>query len=300
MTHTTTQDIFKFRSDLINQLIVLFTIASIIEVAILFSHLPTLGITLYFIVRMTLIVGLWLLMLFRYKISYFGRVSLLAGGTLISIVVHLVQFGPALNAKSFLITLTFFAMMFISERAGWLIVSSIVVIFSVLGFLMIQGYLVYQFDYQSYILEFQTWIGIIFALTTYSAITGYVAMRFLRFLLHTLLGYLQLLQDTSLNWQQRGHLASIRQSSEHLHTLVNTILDTARLERQQPVLNPQPCCLLELLKHVTNMIQLKTQSKKLHFEFIQLQPLPVGQTPRECRTDSLNVENLSTEHKENT
>ncbi|NJO18360.1 MAG: response regulator [Thioploca sp.] len=93
--------------------------------------------------------------------------------------------------------------------------------------------------------------------------------------LHTLLGYLQILQDSSLTWQQRSHLASIRQSSEHLHSLVNAILDTARLEHQQSILNPAPCVLPELLKHVVDMIQLKAQSKGLHFEFLQPQPLPV-------------------------
>lgn len=311
-----TKDILDFRSKLVNQLILLVAFASLFEVAIILSHIPTLGIIPYFVVRITLIVGLWLVMLLRHHISYFGRVSLLIGMTWVSIVAHLVQFGPALNAKSFLITLTFFAMLFISERAGWLVVASIVAIFAVLGSLVTQGYLVYHFDYKTHILKPQTWIGMTFFLTAYSALTGYVAMKFLRFLqellaqsraqtealreakekieianrakqefldnmshelntpLHTLLGHLQLLQDTSLNWQQRGHLASIRQSSEHLHTLVNAVLDTARLERQQLLLNPMPCCPLELLKHVTNMIQLKTQSKGLHFEFIQAQPLP--------------------------
>ena len=311
-----TQDILEFRSHLINQLILFIAIASLFEVAILLSHVPTLGIHPYFIVRMTLIMGLWLLMLFRHRISYLGRVSLVVGMTWFSIVTHLVQFGPAMNAKGFLIPLTFFAMLFISERAGWLVVASIVAIFTVLGSLVTQGYLVYYFDYQAHILKPQTWIGIAFYHTAYSAITGYVAMKFLRFLqelvvqsraqtealreakekieaanrakqeflnnmshelntpLHTLLGYLQLLQDTSLTWLQRGHLASIRQSSEHLHTLVNAVLDTARLERQQPVLNPMPCCPLELFKHVNNMLQLKAQSKGLHFEFIQAQPLP--------------------------
>ena len=89
-----TQDILEFRSHLINQLILFIAIASLFEVAILLSHVPTLGIHPYFIVRMTLIMGLWLLM-------------------------------------NFLIPLTFFAMLFISERAGWLVVASIVAIFTV-------------------------------------------------------------------------------------------------------------------------------------------------------------------------
>jgi len=126
-----TQDILEFRSHLINQLILFIAIASLFEVAILLSHVPTLGIHPYFIVRMTLIMGLWLLMLFRHRISYLERVSLVVGMTWFSIVTHLVQFGPAMNAKNFLIPLTFFAMLFISERAGWLVVASIVAIFTV-------------------------------------------------------------------------------------------------------------------------------------------------------------------------
>ncbi|MEY3220235.1 MAG: hypothetical protein RIT27_1592 [Pseudomonadota bacterium] len=314
MTHT--QDILEFRSDLINQLILFAAMASVVELAILLSHVPTLGVTHFLVVRILAMIGLWWLAFFRHQINYFSRVSLLVGMTWISVVVHLVQFGPALSAKSLFITMTFFAMLFISERAGWVIVASIVGIFAGLGGLVTQGYIVYHFDYQAHILKPQTWIGMSFSLTAYSALTGYIAIKFLRFLerllaqsrlqtealreakekveaanrakqdflnnmshelntpLHTILGYLQLLQDTALNWQQRGHLASIRQSSEHLHSLVNAILDTARLERQQTVLNPQPCCPLELLKHVTDMIQLKAQSKGLKFEFVQSQPLP--------------------------
>ena len=311
-----TEDILKFRSDLINQLILLVAMASVVELAILLSHVPTLGITPFLIVRVTSIMGLWWLAFFRHQIGYVGRVSLLLGITWVSIVTHLVQFGPALSAKSLLITLTFFAMMFISERAGWLVVASVVALFTVLGMLVTQGYLVYHFDYQAHISKPQTWIGMSFSLTVYSAITGYVAMQFLRFLqellaqsraqtqalreakekieaanrakqeflnnmshelntpLHTLLGYLQLLQDTSLTWQQRGHLSTIRQSAEHLHGLVNAVLDTARLERQQLVLNPSSCNPLELLQHLVNMIQLKAQGKGLQFEFIQAHPLP--------------------------
>lgn len=312
----TDQDVEEFRSYLINQLILFSAFASLIEATILINHLPTLGVTNYFVLRMTLIIGLWLLMLFRHQISYFGRVNVLMGMTWISIVAHLAQFGPAMNAKSFLITLTFFAMIFISERVGWIIVASIIGIFAVLGALVTQGYLVYHFDYQAHVQKPLTWVGIAFNLTAYSAITGYVAMKLVHFLqkllvqsraqmealqeakekletanrakqefldnmshelntpLHGLLGHLQLLQDTKLTWQQRGHLASIRQGSEHLHTLVNAILDTARLERQQVLLNPIPCVLPELLKHVVNMIQLKAQANELDFQWFPSQPLP--------------------------
>jgi len=86
-----TQDILEFRSHLINQLILFIAIASLFEVAILLSHVPTLGIHPYFIVRMTLIMGLWLVMLLRHRISYLGRVSLVVGMTWISIVTHLTK-----------------------------------------------------------------------------------------------------------------------------------------------------------------------------------------------------------------
>ncbi|MEZ5672206.1 MAG: ATP-binding protein [Thiotrichaceae bacterium] len=215
-----------------------------------------------------------------------------------------------------MITLTFATMLFVGERAGWITVAAIAGFISFLGVLVTQGYIIFNFDYQAHILKPQTWIGIVFSLTVYSAITGYIAMMFLRFLqnllaqsraqaetlreakekieaadrakqqflanishelntpLNTILGSLNMLQDKELTLTQRNTLTTVRQSSEHLHQLVNNILDAARLEHQQLLLNPTPSQLSDLLQHIANMMQLKAQSKGLQFILALPESLP--------------------------
>jgi signal transduction histidine kinase/CheY-like chemotaxis protein len=240
-------------------------------------------------------------------------------------IAHILQFGPALNAKSALITLTFATMLFVGERAGWITVAAIAGFLSLLGVFVTQGYLVFNFDYQAHILKPQTWIGIVFNLTVYSAITGYIAMLFLQFLqnllaqsraqaealreakdkieaadrakqqflanishelntpLNTILGSLNVLQDKGLTLAQRNTLATVRHSSEHLHQLVNNILDAARLERQQLLLNPTPIRLSDLLQHIANMIQIKAQHKGLQFILVLPESLPTTVNVDELR-----------------
>jgi signal transduction histidine kinase/DNA-binding response OmpR family regulator len=220
-------------------------------------------------------------------------------------------------------------MLFISERAGWITISMILLVFGSLGILVTQGYLHYDFDYIAHINRPQTWLNMAFSLTAFSTITGYAAMQFLRFLqnllaasraqaealretkekveaanrakqeflagmshelntpLHSMLGYLDMLGDSGLSLSQRGHIAVIRQSGEHLHALVNAILDTARLERQQWVLNPVPCALPELLNHIADMMRIKAQGKGLQFEVF----LP-AYLPAEIIADNLRLRQI--------
>lgn len=324
-----TQDIVEFRSDLINKFILFMGIASVLEAALLTLHIPRLGWLPYFILRFVMIISIWVLVALRHRLSYAWRVGALLGGAWITIIAHLLQFGPALNAKSAMITLTFGAMLFVGERAGWLTVAAIAGLLSLLGGLVTQGYLIYNFDYQAHILKPATWMGMVFSLTVYSAITGYMAVQFLNFLqnllaksraqaqalqeakekieaadrakqeflanishelntpLNTILGYLNLLQDSGLTTPQRGTIATVRQSSQHLHSLVNDILDSARLERQQLLLSPKACQLNELIKHIANMIQLKAQTKGLKFK-VSLPP----RLPETIRVDELRLRQI--------
>lgn len=311
-----TQEIIDFRSRLINQFISLVALISLIEIVQVISQIISLGWVPYFSLRLLIIIGLWNLFLFRHRLSYTWRVGLFMGSAWISIVAHLFQFGPVMNAKSAMITMTFFAMLFISKRAGWLSVAAVAIILSVLGILTTQGYVIYTFDYPTYVQRPQTWVGTVFHLTAHSAIVGYMAVQFLDFLqnlltqsraqaqalkeakekieaadrakqtflanmghelntpLNTILGYLNILQSSGLTMPQRGTLATLRHSSEHLHRLVNDILDCARLERQQLLLNPKPCQFPDLMKHIDGMIRLKAQSKGLQFDVLLPQRVP--------------------------
>ncbi|MEZ5672205.1 MAG: hypothetical protein R3E08_07360 [Thiotrichaceae bacterium] len=84
-----TKDIEEFRSDLINRFIPWLGIASLVEMAILMLHIPRLGWLPYFILRFCIIIGIWILVIFRYRLSYTWRVGLLMGSVWISVTAHM-------------------------------------------------------------------------------------------------------------------------------------------------------------------------------------------------------------------
>jgi PAS domain S-box-containing protein len=88
----------------------------------------------------------------------------------------------------------------------------------------------------------------------------------LRTPLNGILGYAQILRaDRKLDDQQHAALNVIQQSGEHLLTLINDILDSAKIEAGKLELMPSTVSLPHFLKGITEIIRIKADQKGLAF-----------------------------------
>ncbi len=87
----------------------------------------------------------------------------------------------------------------------------------------------------------------------------------LRTPLNAILGFSQLMnRDTNLSPEQQENLSLILRSGEHLLTLINQVLDLAKIEAGRITLNETVFDLIRLLDDLENMFQCKAQEKGLH------------------------------------
>ena len=97
----------------------------------------------------------------------------------------------------------------------------------------------------------------------------------LRTPLNAILGYAQILQrDPNLSKRQTVGLATIHESGQHLLTLINDILDLARVEAGKLSLDPTDVDLSSFLRIVGNIIRVKAEEKSLLFDFRASPELP--------------------------
>jgi len=94
----------------------------------------------------------------------------------------------------------------------------------------------------------------------------------LRTPLNAILGFSSLLRNTGVSDQQRRDLDIINRSGEHLLTLINDVLDVAKVEAGRTVITTVPCDLEALVFEVTEMMRVRAEEKQLK--------LWVEQTPR--------------------
>jgi PAS domain S-box-containing protein len=88
----------------------------------------------------------------------------------------------------------------------------------------------------------------------------------LRTPLNGILGFAQLLQqDKGLDERQVRGLRIIRESGQHLLTLINDILDLARIDAARVDLNPTDIALPSFLAVVTDIVRVKAEEKSLLF-----------------------------------
>jgi signal transduction histidine kinase/DNA-binding response OmpR family regulator len=86
----------------------------------------------------------------------------------------------------------------------------------------------------------------------------------LRTPLNAILGFSQLMQrESSLTSQQKENLSIINRSGEHLLSLINDVLDLAKIESGKMTLYPTDFDLYALLDLVQEMLNLKAESKSL-------------------------------------
>ena len=100
----------------------------------------------------------------------------------------------------------------------------------------------------------------------------------LRTPLNAILGYAQILRrDTQqLTKRQAAGLATIQESGQHLLTLINDILDLARIEAGKLALYPIEIDLALFLRIVGDIIRVKAEEKSLLFTQVAAPDLPVS------------------------
>lgn len=103
----------------------------------------------------------------------------------------------------------------------------------------------------------------------------------LRTPLNAILGFSQLMnRDEHLSLDQRQHLKIITRSGEYLLSLINDVLEMSKIEAGRMTFNENPFDLFQVVKTITEMLQLKASAKNLQL-LVDLAP----QIPRYLVTD---------------
>jgi signal transduction histidine kinase len=114
----------------------------------------------------------------------------------------------------------------------------------------------------------------------------------LRTPLNTIIGYSQLIQDglARNREEELKYLTTIQESSKHLLSLINDILDIARIESGQMKLELQPCLVKEVLSQVEEHMQLPAKKKGLELQVsLEDRDLKVHAHPGRLKQVLLNV-----------
>jgi len=99
----------------------------------------------------------------------------------------------------------------------------------------------------------------------------------LRTPLNGILGYTQILsRDKSLTPQQRNGIGVIHRSGEYLLTLINDVLDLAKIEAGRVELLPTEIRFDDLLQGVVDLFKMRTEQKGITFHYEALSHLPTG------------------------
>ncbi len=104
----------------------------------------------------------------------------------------------------------------------------------------------------------------------------------LRTPLNGILGYAQILQrENSLTKRQREGVHTIYNSGQHLLTLINDVLDLAKIEARRLEIHPEEVNLPEFLRGIADMMRMAARQKQiqLHFELD-------GNLPRGIKADT--------------
>ncbi len=97
----------------------------------------------------------------------------------------------------------------------------------------------------------------------------------LRTPLNSILGYAQILKrDPAVTAQQRNGLNVVEQSGNHLLTLINDVLDLAKIEAGKLELSRSDFHLLFFLKNVSNLIRVRAEREALTFRMELSDTLP--------------------------
>jgi PAS domain S-box-containing protein len=99
----------------------------------------------------------------------------------------------------------------------------------------------------------------------------------LRTPLNGILGYAQiLLRDQNLTREQFDGVGIINRSGEYLLTLINDVLDLAKIEANRVELYRTDFHFNDFLQSIAELFQMRAQQKDINFSYIPLTPLPHG------------------------
>lgn len=102
----------------------------------------------------------------------------------------------------------------------------------------------------------------------------------LRTPLNSILGYAQLLEhDASIPRSRQASAAVIRRSGEHLLSLIDGLLDIAKIEAGKLTLETTQIRFPEFMNQIANMFRLQAESKGIRFEY------EAGELPEAVRAD---------------
>jgi signal transduction histidine kinase/response regulator RpfG family c-di-GMP phosphodiesterase len=105
----------------------------------------------------------------------------------------------------------------------------------------------------------------------------------LRTPLNAILGYAQILQRRQLGTDTIKGLSIVQQGGEHLLTLINDILDIAKIEAGKLDLIPTPFHLSTFLHQIVGIIRARAEAKDLSLTYEALSPLPAVVVADETR-----------------
>ncbi|MDM8557588.1 ATP-binding protein [Candidatus Parabeggiatoa sp. HSG14] len=116
----------------------------------------------------------------------------------------------------------------------------------------------------------------------------------LRTPLNGILGYTQILKrDKTLNAQHQEAIAVIHRSGEYLLTLINDILDIAKIEANRIELYPTEFHFDDFLQSIVEIFQMRVKQKGISFIYEKLSHLPKGVYADEKRLRQILINLLS-------
>ncbi|TAG95453.1 MAG: PAS domain S-box protein [Oscillatoriales cyanobacterium] len=97
----------------------------------------------------------------------------------------------------------------------------------------------------------------------------------LRTPLNGVLGYAQILKtDKTLNPDHQESLSNIQQCGQHLLMLIEDVLDLSKIEAMKMELYPTELNILDFIKNIADLFQMRASQKEIIFRYEQVSPLP--------------------------
>ena len=109
--------------------------------------------------------------------------------------------------------------------------------------------------------------------------------------LNGVLGMARLLESTRLTAEQRAYANALRDSGQHLLTLVNDVLDFAKLGAGRVELHPGPMAIEDLLRGVTELLSPRAREKGLEIAWA------ASERPAPTRPANPNISPLRTSNE---